>query len=72
MGRQTCLLLCLLGLAGSVSARTDRPEYMAIFMGDVKVGHARGQRTVADGVVTHRENNIGSSARSGESHRRTH
>ena len=47
-------LVGLVFLAASLPvARADEPQYMAIFMDDVKVGHAVSQRKVAGAEVTH-------------------
>ncbi len=53
--RWQSLTLGFVLLAACMSvAQADQPQYMAVFMDDVKVGHTVSQRKVEGGEVTHR------------------
>ncbi len=58
MKKRLAVIALIFLAAGIAGARADEPQYMAMFMGDVKIGHARAQRTVADGEVTHQEDMV--------------
>jgi len=55
MAKRLSLIGLILLVAGVSVAPADPPQHMAIFLQDVKIGHTRTQRTVADGEVASRE-----------------